>query len=107
MKYESTITSKGTITIAAPIREALGLKPGEKVRLSLLNDRRILIEPAISVDQFVKFRDEILSELSEMPSLSPSEVEEAKIKAKTAEYKRRGKSNEQPRHKRRSATPIG
>lgn len=29
--YKAKLTSKGQITIPAPVREALGLKPGEKV----------------------------------------------------------------------------
>lgn len=29
--YKAKVTSKGQITIPAPVREALGLKPGEKV----------------------------------------------------------------------------
>jgi antitoxin PrlF len=29
--YKAKITSKGQITIPAPVREALGLKPGERV----------------------------------------------------------------------------
>jgi AbrB family looped-hinge helix DNA binding protein len=104
MKYESTMTSKGTITIAAPIREALGLKPGGKVRLSLMKDRRILIEPAISVDDFIKFRDELLTESPDVPSLSPSEIDEAKLQAKKDEYTKK-RSSDKPRHKRRS-TPA-
>ncbi|MBE7515060.1 MAG: AbrB/MazE/SpoVT family DNA-binding domain-containing protein [Chloracidobacterium sp.] len=106
MKYESTITSKGTITIAAPIREALGLTPGRKVRLSLMKDRRILLEPAISVDEFIKFRDEVLSKLPETPRLSQAEIDAAKLKAKSQEYRRRNKPSDQPRHKRRSTPSV-
>ena len=106
MKYESKLTSKGTITIAAPIREALGLKPGRKVRLSVMKNRRILVEPALTVDEFIKFRDEVLSEVPTIPRLSNSEIEAAKVKAKAAEHKQRRKSSDQPRHKRRTETPA-
>jgi AbrB family looped-hinge helix DNA binding protein len=34
MTYETTVTSKGTITIAAPLRKALGIKPGQKLMVS-------------------------------------------------------------------------
>jgi len=106
MKYESTITSKGTITIAAPIREALGLTPGRKVRLSLMKDRRILLEPAISVDEFIKFRDEVLNKLPETPRLSQAEIDAAKLKAKSEEYRRRNRPGDKSRHKRRSTPSV-
>jgi AbrB family looped-hinge helix DNA binding protein len=35
MKYASTITSKGTITLPAELRAELGLKPGERVGIEL------------------------------------------------------------------------
>lgn len=102
MKYETTVTSKGTITIAAPIREALGLKPGRKVRLSLTSNRRILVEPAITVDEFIKFRDDMLSKSQPIPRLSKSEIEARKADAKKADYTEKRKPLDQPRRKRRS-----
>lgn len=35
MKHESSLTSKGQVTIPKDIRDALGLKPGQKVRFEL------------------------------------------------------------------------
>ena len=35
---ESTITSKGQTTIPKPVREALGVRPGDKVRYLILDD---------------------------------------------------------------------
>lgn len=59
MKYESTITSKGTITIASPIRKALGFKTGQKVRLFIDKNRKVVIDAGTSVEEFEAFRDEI------------------------------------------------
>jgi len=38
MKHESSLTSKGQVTIPKDIRDALGLKPGQKVRFELDDD---------------------------------------------------------------------
>ena len=37
--YDSTLTSKGQTTIPAEIREALNLKPGDKIRYVVSGDR--------------------------------------------------------------------
>jgi antitoxin PrlF len=37
--YDSTLTSKGQTTIPAEIREALNLKPGDKIRYVMSGDR--------------------------------------------------------------------
>jgi AbrB family looped-hinge helix DNA binding protein len=63
MKYETTITSKGTITIAAPLRKALGLKPGQKVNLSLNKENKVVIDPGTTLKEFEALRNEVLSKL--------------------------------------------
>ena len=35
---ESTITSKGRTTIPKSVREAMGVKPGDRVRYAILGD---------------------------------------------------------------------
>jgi len=61
MKYETTITSKGTITIAAPLRKALGLKPGQKVKLSLDEKKnQVIIDTGNSLEQFEAMRDKLI-----------------------------------------------
>lgn len=35
---ESTITSKGQTTLPKPVREALGVKPGDRVRYLIIGD---------------------------------------------------------------------
>lgn len=63
MKYESTITSKGTITISSPIRKALGLKPGQKVSLFINEQKNVEIDAGISIKDFEKRRNEILKKV--------------------------------------------
>jgi AbrB family looped-hinge helix DNA binding protein len=44
---ESAITSKGQATIPKPIRDHLGLKPGDRVRFFIQPDGRVVILPNI------------------------------------------------------------
>ena len=83
MKFESKITSKGTITIAAPLRKALGLKPGQTVRMELdQKNNRILMDTGVTLEQFEKIRDEILSKYPNRPrGLSLRAMREAATKA--------------------------
>jgi len=68
MTYETKITSKGTITIAAPIRKALGLKAGQVIRLELdKKNNRVLMDAGLTIEQFEKIRDEILSKYPDRP----------------------------------------
>lgn len=43
--FEGTMTSKGQITIPLPVRERLGLKPGDHVQF-LFEEGRTVIRPA-------------------------------------------------------------
>ena len=52
MKYKTTITSKGTIAIAAPLRRALGFKSSQKVSLSLDKNQQDFISSATTVADF-------------------------------------------------------
>lgn len=63
MKYETTITSKGTITIAASVRKALGLKSGQKVKLFVNKNKNVEIDAGISVQEFERRRDELLKKV--------------------------------------------
>jgi bifunctional DNA-binding transcriptional regulator/antitoxin component of YhaV-PrlF toxin-antitoxin module len=60
MKFESKITSKGTITIAAPLRKELGLRSGQKIHMFVNKNKNIEIDTGIAVEDFIKVRDEIL-----------------------------------------------
>ncbi len=42
---QSAITSKGQTTLPKPIREALGVKPGDRVRYAILENNEVRIIP--------------------------------------------------------------
>ena len=64
VKYQTKITSKGTITIAAPLRKALGLKAGQTVKLELdEKNNRILMDTGMTFKQLEELRDKIVSEI--------------------------------------------
>ena len=87
MKYTSTITSKGTITIAAPLRKALGFSPGQKVSLTLDNNRQVVISGGTTVVDFEKIRDEITRKIpSHKKGLTGQALKEATAKAWVADY---------------------
>jgi AbrB family looped-hinge helix DNA binding protein len=46
---ESAITSKGQATIPKPIRDHLGLKPGDRVRFFIQPDGRVAFLPALPI----------------------------------------------------------
>jgi AbrB family looped-hinge helix DNA binding protein len=41
----STLTSKGQVTIPKPIRDALGVRPGDRVRFVRLDNGTVVVEP--------------------------------------------------------------
>jgi len=83
MKFQTTMTSKGTITISAPIRKALGLKPGNKINIELDEENeRIIMNPGMTLEKFEKIRDEILSKYPNRPKgLSMSKMRDLAAKA--------------------------
>jgi len=88
MRYTTTITSKGTITIAAPLRKALGFKPGQKVGLILDKNHQIVIDGGTSVAEFEKIRDEITKKIpNHKKGLSGQALKEATAKAWVADYR--------------------
>lgn len=87
MTYETKITSKGTITIAAPIRKALGLKTGQVIRLELdQQNNRVLMDTGLTIEQFEKIRDEILSKYPKRKPLTGKALKEAAAKAWASSY---------------------
>jgi AbrB family looped-hinge helix DNA binding protein len=88
MKYTTTITSKGTITIAAPLRKALGFKPGQKLSLTLDNNQQVVITGGSTVADFEKLRDEIIKKIpSHKKGLTGQALKEAAAKAWVADYR--------------------
>ena len=43
MSTESTLTSRGQVTIPKSIRERLGIKPGNRMSFTLMLDRTVLL----------------------------------------------------------------
>jgi bifunctional DNA-binding transcriptional regulator/antitoxin component of YhaV-PrlF toxin-antitoxin module len=87
MKYTSIITSKGTITIAAPLRKALGFKPGQKVSLTLDNNRQVVIGGGTTLADFEQLRDTITKKIpNHKKGLTGQALKEATAKAWVADY---------------------
>lgn len=88
MTYESTITSKGTITIAAPLRKALGLKTGQKVKLSINENNKVEIDTGTSFEKFDKIRDRIVAKIpKEKKGLKGRSLKEAIAKTWVTEHR--------------------
>ena len=88
MRYESTITIKVTITIAAPLRKALKLKTGQKIRMELdKKSGRILIDAGLPIEQLEVIRDEILNKLPKRKPLTGRALKNAAAKAWVEGYK--------------------
>lgn len=68
----STLTSRGQTTIPKPIREALGLQPGDRVEFTLEEDRVLLRRAGADVSAL----DGMLDHLGEEP-VSIEEMNEA------------------------------
>ena len=82
MKYTTTITSKGTITIAAPLRKALGFKPGQKISLTLDKNQQVVIGGGTTVADFEKIRDKIIKKIpSHKKSLTGQALKDATARA--------------------------
>jgi len=68
MRYRTKMTSKGTITISAPIRKALGFKPGQTIELELdEQNNRVLMDTGMTIERFERIRDEVLSKYPNRP----------------------------------------
>lgn len=87
MTYDTTVTSKGTITIAAPLRKALGLKAGQKLTLKLSNDNQIILDPATDMRSFEASRARITKNIPDhLKGLSGDPLCQASAKAWVAGY---------------------
>lgn len=76
------MTSKGTITIAAPLRRALGFKPGQKVSLTLDRNNKVIIGGGITMADFEQLRNEITKKIpSHKKGLTGKALKEAAAKA--------------------------
>ncbi|MGO9648608.1 Transcriptional regulator, AbrB family [Candidatus Sulfotelmatobacter sp. SbA7] len=55
MKYSSTISTKGQVTVPQEIRNRLGLAAGDRVEF-VVEGERTVIRPSRSVNAFAKFK---------------------------------------------------
>jgi len=82
MTYNTIITSKGTITIAAPLRKALGLKADQKLTLALNNDNQIVLDPGTDMKTFEATRARIKKNIpNHLKGLSGDSLRQAAAKA--------------------------
>lgn len=90
MKYTTTLTSKGTITIASPLRKSLGLKTGQKLNISLNKDNQLIVDAGVSMQTFVDIRERITSKIpNHLKGLQGEALKQAKINAWTEAYDNR------------------
>ena len=88
MTYRATITSKGTITIPAPIRKALRIKPGQKINFELDEENnRVLMDTDVTVEEFERVRDEILSKYPKQKALTGRALKEAIAQAWVSDHR--------------------
>jgi AbrB family looped-hinge helix DNA binding protein len=52
MTYNTTVTSKGTVTIAAPLRKAMGLKTGQKLTVTLNANNQVVLDAGTDLKDF-------------------------------------------------------
>jgi AbrB family looped-hinge helix DNA binding protein len=88
MRYTTTVTSKGTVTIAAPLRKALGIKPGQKLFIDISDDnKRLVLDSGTSMQAFRVKRAAIAEKIPpHLKSLSGAELQAAATKAWLAGY---------------------
>jgi bifunctional DNA-binding transcriptional regulator/antitoxin component of YhaV-PrlF toxin-antitoxin module len=87
MTYETIITSKGTITIAAPLRKAMGLKTGQKIKLSVNPSNQIVLDSGTDMRAFETLRAEVNKKIpNHLKGLSGDSLREAAASSWVAGY---------------------
>ena len=66
MHYESNMTSKGQVTVPKDIREALGLKPGQRVRFEMDGDGNARIAKVDDTAQAARRASEFRQRLADV-----------------------------------------
>lgn len=79
MNYNTTLTSKGTITILSPLRKALNLKSGQKLTLTLGEDNNIILNTGTDIKSFAKTRSRITKNIpARLKGLSDEALNQAR-----------------------------
>jgi bifunctional DNA-binding transcriptional regulator/antitoxin component of YhaV-PrlF toxin-antitoxin module len=82
MTYDTVITSKGTITIAAPLRKAMGLRTGQRVKLSVNPNNQIILDSGTDMKAFEALRAEVTKKIPDhLKGLSGDPLREAAASA--------------------------
>ncbi len=82
MTYNTTVTSKGTVTIAAPLRKALGLKTGQKLTVALGKNNQIILDAGTDMKDFEATRAKITKKIpSHLKGLSGESLSQATAQA--------------------------
>ncbi len=86
MTYDTTVTSKGTVTIAAPLRRALGLKTGQKLTVALNKDNQIVLDAGTDMKAFEATRAKITKSIPDhLKGLTGDSLRQAAAKAWVAD----------------------
>ncbi len=88
MKYTTTVTSKGTVTIAAPLRKALGFKTGQKLSVSLNKNNQVVLDAGVSMQQFLATRTRITKKIpNHLKGLQGEALRQARADAWVTDYR--------------------
>ncbi len=71
--HETVIDSKGRITLSKEIRKSLGMLSGTRVRISV-EDSHIIIEKAITPEEFINTMKGFIKNKSELPEMDPLDL---------------------------------
>lgn len=87
MIYNTTVTSKGTITIAAPLRKAMGLKTGQKLTVTLNANNQVVVDAGTDMKAFAATRANITKKIpNHLKGLAGDSLRDAASKAWVAGY---------------------
>ena len=87
MKYTTTVTSKGTVTIAAPLRKALGIKAGQILSIDITSDNRLVLDAGTDMKAFEAKRAAITRKIPDhLKGLAGEDLQKAAARAWLAGY---------------------
>lgn len=72
---KSKIDERGRITLPLKLREALGLRPGQEVRIER-NESGILLRHAITKEKFLEELEGCITEANQAEKISPLKLKE-------------------------------
>ena len=82
MTYNTIVTSKGTITIAAPLRKAMGLKKGQRLTVTLNSNNQVVLDAGTDLKAFETTRANIIKKIpNHLKGLAGDSLREAAAKA--------------------------